>query len=145
MRGTSVGLGTVKNHRCVYNTSARLASFSAYLFTMPLFAFVFSLLWRTRARLPLTHTPRSYPPRRSTLPPPPPPSYDVELERAKKPCLKAVLQGDASAARPMILCVSRVYTQEEVGTRHGGAAAIVEVYMCVCACGFCVCVSCVRT
>ncbi|CAN0369012.1 unnamed protein product, partial [Scytosiphon promiscuus] len=39
--------------------------------------------------------------------------YDLELDRAKKPCLKSVLQGDASAARPMVLCVSRVYTPEE--------------------------------
>eukprot|EP00903_Cladosiphon_okamuranus_P021110 g19393.t1 len=53
--------------------------------------------------------------------------YDVELDRAKKPCLKAVMQGDASAARPMVLCVSRVFTPEEVGARRGGAAAIVEV------------------
>ncbi|CAN0170091.1 unnamed protein product, partial [Hapterophycus canaliculatus] len=53
--------------------------------------------------------------------------YDVELDRAKKPCLKAVLQGDASAARPMVLCVSRVYTREELGGRDGGAAAVVEV------------------
>lgn len=60
-----------------------------------------------------------------------PRSYDVDLDRAKKPCLKAVLQGDASAARPMVLCLSRVYTPEEVGTRHGGAAAIVEVCVCV--------------
>ncbi|CAM9862520.1 unnamed protein product, partial [Ectocarpus sp. 8 AP-2014] len=53
--------------------------------------------------------------------------YGVELDRAKKPCLKAVLQGDASAARPMVLCVSRVYTREELGSREGDAAAIVEV------------------
>lgn len=53
--------------------------------------------------------------------------YGVELDRAKKPCLKAVLQGDASAARPMVLCVSRVYTPEELGGRGGDAAAIVEV------------------
>lgn len=54
----------------------------------------------------------------------------MELDRAKKPCLKAVLQGDASAARPMVLCVSRVYTAEEVGGRHGRAAAIIEVGVC---------------
>lgn len=59
--------------------------------------------------------------------------YGVELDRAKKPCLKAVLQGDASAARPMVLCVSRVYTPEELGGRGGSAAAIVEV--CTIFCG----------
>ena len=53
--------------------------------------------------------------------------YDVELDRARKPCLKAVLQGDASASRPMVLCVSRVYNPEDLGTRGGAAAAVVEV------------------
>ncbi|CAN0456704.1 unnamed protein product, partial [Laminaria digitata] len=53
--------------------------------------------------------------------------HDVELDRAKKPCLKAVLQGDASASRPMVLCVSRVYDPEDLGARRGAAAAVVEV------------------
>lgn len=57
--------------------------------------------------------------------------YDVELNRARKPALKAVLQGDAAACRPMILCVSRVYRPEDLGTRRGTAAAVVEV----CGCG----------
>ena len=53
--------------------------------------------------------------------------YGVELERAKKPALRAILQGDASAARPLVLCVSRVYTPEELGVRRGAAAAVIEV------------------
>ena len=51
----------------------------------------------------------------------------MELERAKKPALRAILQGDASAARPLVLCVSRVFTPEELGDRLGTAAAVIEV------------------
>ena len=53
--------------------------------------------------------------------------YDVELERAKKPAIRAILQGDASGARPLVLCVSRVFTPEELGDRLGTAAAVIEV------------------
>lgn len=51
----------------------------------------------------------------------------MEIDRAKKPALKAVLQGDAAASRPMVLCVSRIYDPSEVGDRLGTAAALVEV------------------
>lgn len=53
--------------------------------------------------------------------------YDVEIMRARKPALKAILQGDAAACRPLILCVSRVYSPEDLGARRGTAAAVIEV------------------
>lgn len=53
----------------------------------------------------------------------------MELNRARKPALKAVLQGDAAACRPLILCVSRVYSPEDLGARRGTAAAVIEVCM----------------
>lgn len=85
---------------------------------------VWTLVYRISLSIvPHSPSPSSPPPyRRNSRP-----SYDVELSRAKKPTLKAVLQGDASASLPMILCVSRVYSREELGPFVGSAAAVVEV------------------
>ncbi|CAM9847552.1 unnamed protein product, partial [Choristocarpus tenellus] len=49
--------------------------------------------------------------------------YEVELNQAKKPAIKAILQGDASESRLMVLCVSRVYKQDEVKSLKPGNGA----------------------
>ena len=53
--------------------------------------------------------------------------HDVELARAKKPTLRGLLQGDASAAHPLAQCVSCVYTPEELSDCLGAAAAVIDV------------------